>query len=78
MLNAWLSGQDPEKIIKGHINRLHRYNEIKDGTQSLIATVSGVNLPCFLPDDRHRLRPSVSSDVVLTTLNDRGYFLEIG
>ncbi|ORX38040.1 hypothetical protein BD324DRAFT_650574 [Kockovaella imperatae] len=36
-LEAELSGEDPQAIINRHIRRLHRYNEIKDGTQSLIA-----------------------------------------
>lgn len=36
------SDHDPEIIVQRHINLLHTYNEIKDGTQSLISHVSVV------------------------------------
>ncbi|WVO13651.1 hypothetical protein L204_101272 [Cryptococcus depauperatus] len=35
-LRADLGDKDPNKIVQKHIELLHTYNEIKDGTQSLI------------------------------------------
>ena len=31
--------KDPKTIVQKHIQRLHTYNEIKDGTQALIGRV---------------------------------------
>ncbi|TYJ56865.1 hypothetical protein B9479_002476 [Cryptococcus floricola] len=35
-LRKVLGDKDPNKIVQQHIHLLHTYNEIKDGTQSLI------------------------------------------
>ncbi|WWD20023.1 hypothetical protein CI109_104496 [Kwoniella shandongensis] len=35
-LRAQLGDKDPHKIVQKHIELLHTYNEIKDGTQALI------------------------------------------
>jgi len=37
--NFYREGEDPELIVKKHINLLHRYNEAKDATQVLIGRV---------------------------------------
>lgn len=35
-LRLQLGDKDPKTIVQKHIQRLHTYNEIKDGTQALI------------------------------------------
>jgi len=39
------SGHDPDKLVKRHIEVLHRYNEVKDATQMLIGRVNKVLSP---------------------------------
>jgi hypothetical protein len=54
------SGHDPEKVIKNHIEVLHRYNEIKDGVQSLIGKVS----PDRVYPSHPTVRPSLISPLI--------------
>ncbi|WVQ96386.1 hypothetical protein IAU59_003491 [Kwoniella sp. CBS 9459] len=42
-LRARLGDRDPKEINKNHIELLHTYNEIKDGTQALIGRYAAMN-----------------------------------
>ncbi|OCF33385.1 DNA repair protein Swi5/Sae3 [Kwoniella heveanensis BCC8398] len=42
-LRAQLGDRDPKEINKNHIELLHTYNEIKDGTQALIGRYAAMN-----------------------------------
>ncbi|WVR08339.1 hypothetical protein IAU60_005392 [Kwoniella sp. DSM 27419] len=42
-LRAKLGSRDPDQVIKRHIELLHTYNEIKDGTQALIGRYAAMD-----------------------------------